>query len=179
MRTYSSAWVVALLGSVLSMTPALAQKSAGERLDDTTLAVRTKAKLVENDKVSAGWINVEVYKGRVQLAGFVDSDAQKAAAVGVARAAGATEVLDAMIVMPGQRSLGETVDDSGLSTRLKARLLERQGLSRAIAINTEVRRGQVILSGFVPNERYREQAGKIASDVGGASKVHNFIALKN
>lgn len=170
-----------LVGALVALlaVPAFGQKSAGERLDDVALLARTKAALVESNRGAAAGINVEIYKGRVQLAGFVASEADKSAALKSARGAGAAEVLDALVVMSGQRTAGETVDDTSLSARLKARLLEMQGLSRAIAINTEVRRGEIILSGFVPADEYRERAGKIAAEVGGSAKVHNRIALKN
>ncbi len=163
---------------VAAPQPSWAQTTAGQKLDDTTIIAKTKAALIENAKVAARDINIEIHKGRVQLAGFLGSEAEKQAALATARGiSGVVEVLDALVVLPGSRSVGQTVDDSGLSARLKSRMLEMQGIEKTFAINTEVRRGEVILSGFVPSATYSEQAGKIAADVG-AAKVHNFIALK-
>src|SRR5688572_17340454 len=56
------------------------QRSAGETIDDTTITAKVKAGLIDNDTTSAGQIEVETYRGVVQLNGFVDSNEEKAAA---------------------------------------------------------------------------------------------------
>jgi osmotically-inducible protein OsmY len=158
---------------------ALAQRTAGENLDDATLATRTKGALVDSDKVSANHINVEVYKGAVQLGGFVESKEEHAAALAAARRIGAaTEVLDALVVLPGHRTIGETVDDAAVQAKLKIRLADIQGLGTAHKINTEVRQGHVLLSGFVNHAEQRTKAGQLAAGVEGATKVHNMLAVK-
>lgn len=169
-----------LLASLLVAAPAaFAQRTAGEDIDDATLATRTKGALVDADKVVATHINVEVYKGVVQLGGFVESKAEHEAALAAARRIGAaTEVVDAMVVLPGHRSLGQTVDDAAVQARLKLKLADIQGLGTAHKINTEVKQGHVLLSGFVNHAEQRTKAGQIASTIEGAKKVHNMLAVK-
>jgi osmotically-inducible protein OsmY len=168
-----------LLSLLLASPLAIAQRSAGENVDDATLATRTKGALVDADEVSAAHINVEVYKGVVQLGGFVDSRTEHDAALAAARRIGATaEVVDAMVVLPGHRTLGQTVDDTALQAKLKLRLAEVQGLGTSHKINTEVKQGHVLLSGFVNHAGQRSKAGQIAAAIEGTKKVHNLLAVK-
>jgi hyperosmotically inducible periplasmic protein len=168
-----------LVSLLLTSTAALAQRTAGENVDDATLATRTKGALVDADQVTAAHINVEVYKGVVQLGGFVESKAEHDAALAAARRIGAAaEVVDAMVVLPGHRTLGQTVDDATLQAKLKLKLADIQGLGTAHKINTEVKQGHVLLSGFVNHAEQRTKAGEIASAIEGAKKVHNMLAVK-
>ena len=61
------------------------QQSAGEVVDDSTLTAKVKAALIEDPVTKARQIDVETYRGVVQLGGFVDSSEQKARAAEVAR----------------------------------------------------------------------------------------------
>jgi len=56
-------------------------RSAGRTLDDMTLAAKVKLELVEDKRTNAGRINVEVRSAVVELSGFVDSYAERDAAV--------------------------------------------------------------------------------------------------
>ncbi len=173
-------FALAASAALLIATPlAHAEKSAGEHVDDTTIATSTKAALIDSDKVSANHVNVEVYQGHVQLAGFVDSDAEKSAAIAVAKKVdGVTKVVDGMVVLQGHRSMGQTLDDTTIQTKLKTKLADVVGMEKALAINTEVRQGHVLLSGWVSADKYKQQAGEIAQAIDGVKKVHNQIALK-
>lgn len=163
----------------IAMPLAHAEKSTGERVDDSTLTASTKAALVDSKAVSAGSINVEVYKGMVQLGGFVETKAEKDAAIAAARTVeGHAKVIDAMAVVPGGRSMGETMDDTTAQTRLKADLAEKMGVEKAAAINTDVRRGEALLTGWVAKQEYKDEAGAIAKGIKGVNKVHNLLSVK-
>ena len=45
-------------------------------------------------------------------------------------------------------------------------------------INTETRKGNVILSGFVASKEARAKAEEVAKGVDGVKKVYNYIDLK-
>jgi hyperosmotically inducible protein len=168
----------AALSCLLLAVPAFADKTAGETIDDATIATSTKTALIENDKVSAGSINVEVNKGTVQLAGFLDSEAEKSAALATAgRVKGVAKVLDGLVVIPGHRSMGEAVDDTTIQAKLKAELTSVEGMDKALSINTGVRQGHVLLSGFVHGDKAKAQAGEIAKGISGVKQVHNNIAV--
>lgn len=60
-------------------------QSAGEYLDDAVITTRVKAAILAEDSLKVSEINVETYKGVVQLSGFVGSSDDKSTAGKVAR----------------------------------------------------------------------------------------------
>jgi len=81
---YVSALVMALtllffLGCVSTST----QESTGEYIDDSVITANVKAAIFNDPTLKSAEINVETYKGVVQLSGFVNSqaDINKAAAI--------------------------------------------------------------------------------------------------
>lgn len=78
--------VAALVAVVLAGCAATAkQESTGEYIDDTAITTQVKTALVANKEVSAMAINVETFKGTVQLSGFANSVQEKEKAAEVAR----------------------------------------------------------------------------------------------
>jgi osmotically-inducible protein OsmY len=61
------------------------QAGTGEYIDDTVITAKVKAKLIDDPTVKAREINVETFKGEVQLSGFVADPADAAKAVELAR----------------------------------------------------------------------------------------------
>ena len=91
--------VAAMMGSTLiaacSSTPS--QQSTGEAIDDGVVTARVKAKLVEDPVTKAHQINVDTFKGTVQLSGFVESDQARTRALQLAREVdGVKQVKDAL-----------------------------------------------------------------------------------
>ncbi len=62
------------------------QASTGEYIDDTVLTSRVKSALLNDPNVSGLSINVETFKGTVQLSGFVKTVAERNLAVKLSRA---------------------------------------------------------------------------------------------
>jgi osmotically-inducible protein OsmY len=44
-----------------------------------------------------------------------------------------------------------------------------------LSINTDVKMGHVLMSGFVHGDKARAQAGEIAKGISGVKQVHNFV----
>lgn len=61
------------------------QQTVGTYIDDAALTTRVKARFAEDKTVSALAINVETFKGVVQLSGFAKSAEERAAAERLAR----------------------------------------------------------------------------------------------
>lgn len=61
------------------------QRSTGEYIDDSAMTARVKAALIDDPDVSAGEIEVEAYRGHVQLSGFVSSRTDIEKAMQIAR----------------------------------------------------------------------------------------------
>lgn len=79
------------------ITVRTAKRSVGRSLDDTILASKIKLAMAENDTTSATKINIEVREGIVELSGFVNSYAERDAAVEfVSRIDGVKDVINAI-----------------------------------------------------------------------------------
>lgn len=61
------------------------RESTGEYIDDTVLTSRVKAVLLNDPQVGGLSVNVETFKGTVQLSGFVKSVRERNRAVQLAR----------------------------------------------------------------------------------------------
>jgi osmotically-inducible protein OsmY len=60
-------------------------EGTGEYIDDSVITSKVKARLFDNSNLKSGEINVETFKGVVQLSGFVNSKADIIKAVALAR----------------------------------------------------------------------------------------------
>ena len=61
------------------------QESTGDYIDDTVLTTKVKAAVFNEPSLKSAEINVETFKGVVQLSGFVNSQADIDKAVEIAR----------------------------------------------------------------------------------------------
>lgn len=64
------------------------QESTGQYIDDTAITTNVKAAIFSDPVLKSAEINVETFKGRVQLSGFVSSKANMDQAVTLARNVG-------------------------------------------------------------------------------------------
>ena len=64
------------------------RQTAGEVVDDGVVTAKVKARLVDDPVTKAYQINVETFKGTVQLSGFVDSAEARSRATQLASAVG-------------------------------------------------------------------------------------------
>lgn len=60
-------------------------EGTGEYVDDTTITTKVKAAVLGDSRLKSAEINVETFKGRVQLSGFVRSQADIDRAVALTR----------------------------------------------------------------------------------------------
>ena len=74
-------------------------------------------------------------------------------------------------------SFGESVDDSVITTKVKAAFVEDKAVS-ALNINVETFKGTVQLSGFANNATEMARAAELARNVKGVKAVKNDIRLK-
>ena len=80
-------------------------------------------------------------------------------------------------VTRGQESVGAYVDDSAITTAVKARFVENQAVD-ASAISVETMKGTVLLSGFAKNSTERSTAESLAWKTNGVKSVRNEIAVR-
>lgn len=75
------------------------RESTGQYVDDSALTTKVKTALLADKEVSGRQVEVETFKGIVQLSGFVDSSIQKQKAEQIARRTqGVKEVKNDLIV---------------------------------------------------------------------------------
>jgi len=77
----------------------------------------------------------------------------------------------------GQETVGAYVDDTGITTLVKARFVENKQVDAA-SIKVETLNGTVMLSGFAKNSAERNTAEAIARGVKGVTGVRNEIAVR-
>ena len=83
-----------------SSTPT--QQSTGQAIDDGVVTAKVKAKLIEDPVTKSHQINVETFKGSVQLSGFVETEQARSRALQLAKdTAGVKIVKDALEVRRG------------------------------------------------------------------------------
>lgn len=81
-----SAFLLALVAAtILGCAGSSTKESTGEYIDDTWITTKVKAALLEDPQVKSAEVNVETFKGTVQLSGFVSSNAAMQQAVKVTR----------------------------------------------------------------------------------------------
>jgi hyperosmotically inducible protein len=155
------------------------QQSAGEVIDDSVLTSKVKIALIDDPITKAGQINVETYRGVVQLGGFVDNTQQKEQATKVARSiTGVKEVRnDLRISTKPDATVGQDVDDSMLTASVKAKLTE-DSTTKAYQINVGTQKGVVQLTGFVDSTTMKARAGELARSVDGVKEVRNDLEIR-
>jgi len=171
--------IVGVLAVASACSATRTQESAGEVIDDSVLTSKVKVALIDDPTTKAGQINVETYRGVVQLGGFVDNTQQKEQATKVARSiTGVKEVRnDLRISTKPHATAGQDVDDSMLTTSVKAKLME-DSTTKAYQINVGTEKGVVQLTGFVDSTTMKAKAGELARSVDGVKDVRNDLEIR-
>lgn len=85
LKLYPAFILAFLLAFLAGCAPTPTQEGTGEYIDDTIITTKVKAAIFNEPGLKSSEINVETFKGRVQLSGFVNSQADINKAVTVAR----------------------------------------------------------------------------------------------
>jgi hyperosmotically inducible protein len=87
-RFFSAFFVALALMTAAGCASTPKQEATGEYVDDTVITSKVKAAVLNEPTLSSAEINVETFKGVVQLSGFVGSKADIGKAAAVARGVG-------------------------------------------------------------------------------------------
>jgi osmotically-inducible protein OsmY len=79
--------ITAVLGCASTAT----REGTGEYVDDTVITTKVKAAIFNEPTLKSTEINVETFKGRVQLSGFVSSHTNMLRAIEIARSVGGVQ----------------------------------------------------------------------------------------
>jgi hyperosmotically inducible periplasmic protein len=171
--------LLAVLALASACSATRTQESAGEAIDDSVLTSKVKLGLIDDSVTDAGEINVETYRGVVQLGGFVDSAQQKERATQVARSVtGVKEVRnDLRVSTKPHATASQDADDSMLTASVKTKLME-DATTKAYQINVGTEAQVVQLTGFVDSNAMKTRAGEIARGVEGVKQVRNDLEIR-
>jgi hypothetical protein len=85
MRSFPAFIMAAMLALLVGCASTDDQAGTGEYIDDTVITTKVKAAIFNDPDLKSMEINVETFKGVVQLSGFVNSQADISRAVSLAR----------------------------------------------------------------------------------------------
>lgn len=92
-------------------------------------------------------------------------------------------VFASLLALPGcavsrdQSTVGEYIDDAGITTKVKAKFVESKAVD-ASAVSVETLNGEVILSGFAKSADEKAAAERIAREVKGVRSVKNSLVVR-
>jgi hyperosmotically inducible periplasmic protein len=152
--------------------------TVGTEIDDSVITTKVKAALLNDTGLESFDIKVETRKGEVQLSGFVTGQNQMDRAIAVAQEVkGVKHVVNKMSLKSGDTSVGIKVDDSVITTKVKAALIN-DPIIKSADISVVTRDGEVQLSGFVENQTQIDRAIEIAQEVEGVKNVLDEMSIK-
>ena len=82
---FTTLFLALLLASLLGCSSSPQHEGTGEYIDDSVITTKVKTAVLNEPSLKSAEINVETFKGVVQLSGFVSSQAAIDKAVEVAR----------------------------------------------------------------------------------------------
>lgn len=86
-------------------------------------------------------------------------------------------ILPGCAVTRGQSTVGQYIDDSAITTAVKARFVKNRDVD-AVAISVQTLNGTVLLSGFARSDNEKSTAESIARNVKGVQSVGNELVLR-
>lgn len=154
-------------------------RSTGEYIDDHTLELRVDHALAENPDYKFEDVHCAVFKGTVELNGFVDTPGQKTDAGNiVGHVEGVRHVNDNLIVEQNNpRTPGEKKDDHELADRVRDTLHGEPYKMDDISVGAY--KGTVELSGFVDTVDQKNKAAAVTKSVPGVANIQNDIAARD
>jgi len=148
---------------------------------------KVKSKLAADSEVKASDITVTAKDHVVTLRGNIDSATAKDRALQLAReTSGVTSVVDEIAVRTSEntgdapdsgRSIGEKVDDAGITMAVKSKLLDDPDV-KGSKIDVDTREGIVYLTGTVRSETEKTKAVQLAKDTKGVRDVQPNLDIK-
>lgn len=168
-------------------TPSIKQKAV-QYMDDATITLSVKNKLLQDKKTQHCDISVKTNQGCVLLTGVVDTAEQlQFVRQQVAKVTGVRSVNSQITVKRSQlgsnikeerQTLSEYSADAAITAKVKAKLIADKQLS-ASDIRVETTQGLVTLTGVLDNRQQIAIAEKIARSVKEVKGVKNQLQLKN
>ncbi|MEA3470225.1 MAG: BON domain-containing protein [Thermodesulfobacteriota bacterium] len=189
MNIYSKVLIIFMVFSLAGCAPVLIgagatgaykvssdERTMGDMWSDPGITAKVKTQMVKDSKIQGRKIDVDTVEGVVTLSGVVRTKAEADYAVKIASmVSGVKRVTDNLQV--GSRSTGQVLDDSVLSSKIKAKYIGKAGI-RSLNIDVDVYRGVVTLTGVVGSEAEKTKAIGIAKTTSGTVRVVDNLKIK-
>jgi osmotically-inducible protein OsmY len=85
MKYLTAFFIAIMVATTLGCASTTKQEGSGEYVDDSVITTKVKAAIFDESSLKSAEINVETFKGVVQLSGFVSSETDQHKAVELAR----------------------------------------------------------------------------------------------
>ena len=150
---------------------------------DPGITTSVKTQLIAEDQVKARNITVETRDRVVTLTGTVQSSAEQAKALQIARnTKGVASVVDHLTISsapePGvAATTGAALTDTGITASVKARLLADPDVS-GLRIEVDTQDRIVTLTGAVDSAREKSRAIEIAGQVDNVTRVEDHLTVR-
>lgn len=168
-HSFLSVALLAIAGCSSTMIP------KNTRDMDSAISAKIDESLEASTAVKARQVNIQTREAVVYLTGIVDSeDARREAGRIAWRTAGVDGVVNDLTV--GERTVGDWVDDTLISSRLKAKLIADTDV-RASDIDVSSSQGVVTLIGRVRTTAMKQDAERIARGINGVTDVNNELVV--
>jgi hyperosmotically inducible protein len=162
--------------------------SLGCSQSDPGLTASIKTQLAADDQVKARKIDVDTRDRVVTLKGEVQSSAEEARALEIARStSGVASVVDEISVVPAAGATPTTgrtdplvevaMTDPGITAEIKTKLLGDPQVS-GLKIDVDTKDGVVTLKGVVDTQAEKDRALAIARDVKQALRVEDRLTIR-
>ncbi len=153
--------------------------TVGTEVDDSVITGKVRSALLSDENIRSLDIKVKTRKGVVMLSGFADNQTQIDRSIVVAKnIEGVSTVDNQLSVKEGKQTVGNKIDDSMITARVKSALMADPSM-KSLDVLVTTRKGEVQLSGFVNNPIQLESAMKIANGIEGVTGVSNHMSIKN
>ncbi|MEE9531859.1 MAG: BON domain-containing protein [Syntrophobacteria bacterium] len=153
------------------------ERNASGMWDDSAITTKVKAKLLKDPHTTAFQMDVDTLEGNVFLTGVVETKEESRRAVEITKSVpGVRKVTNNLQI--GERTFGQSVDDTVTGSRIKAKLIVEPGI-RSLNIDVDVYNGVVTLRGIVDSSDQSKRAIEIARSTSGAVRIVDYIKVKN
>lgn len=167
-----------LLVGLIACAATESRRSTGEQFDDAAVLTRVKSALIASDETEGMDVDVEVFRGRVQLNGTASSEEHREAATRVVEdVSGVVAVENNLEVQPESRRVGQYIDDKTLEARVSTALARADDVS-VLDVEVEAYEGEVSLGGFVATQAEKRRAEEVVKNVRYVRRVVNNIAVR-
>ena len=167
---------------VVSVDNQIKVDSAIPEKSDAWMALKIRSRLLVKGNVSATSTKVAVTDGHVVLSGTAENSAQKDLTEAYAKDIDGVKTVQNDIIVkakvPGESTMGETMDDASITSQVKFALLSHKSTS-ALKTKVTTNEGVIVITGEASTDAEKSLVTKLASDVRGVKSVSNNMSVKS